>query len=145
MCHISHAQAFKMRSGHEKFAIWTKYLPKNNNKATIIMSSYFDFCWLTRYNSSFRLSFLINSWSKLTCRVLMIDLTALYFFNNLYIVLDITSLSSATCFDVISERNKNQISELNIMGEEVTKRDFVLLILGIKIRTLEIRIVWLLC
>ena len=48
----------------------------------------------------------------------MIDLTALYFFNNLYIVLDITSLSSATCFDVISERNKNQISEKDIMGEK---------------------------
>ena len=56
--------------------------------------------------------------SKLTCRVLMIDLTALYFFNNLYIVLDITSLSSATCFDVISERNKNQISEKDIMAEK---------------------------
>ena len=25
-----------------------KYLPKINNKATMTMSSYFDFCWLTR-------------------------------------------------------------------------------------------------
>ena len=82
--------------------------------------------------------------SKLKCRVLIIDLTALYFFNNLYIVLDITSLSSATCFDVISERNKNQISEKDIMAEKSNNKlleIFFLLILAIKVRILDMRLI----
>ena len=76
----------------------------------------------------------------------MIDLTALYFFNNLYIVLDITSLSSATCFDVISERNQNQISEKDIMAEKSNNKllEIFLLILAIKVRILEMRLVLLL-
>ena len=81
------------------------------SKIIILWVAIFDYVLAT-------LPMLTDLRSKLTCRVLMIDLTALYFFNNLYIVLDITSLSSATCFDVISERNKNQISDRYIMGKK---------------------------
>ena len=50
--------------------------------------------------------FLKNWFSILTWRILTMDRIAWYFLRSLYMVSDIFSLSSETCFEVISEKNQ---------------------------------------